>query len=186
MIVEVWCPGPSLKPVDTINHIVAVNRAALSIPADAGGGVHWAVSRDKSMVEAVDRWIHDTYGDVPEAIQRNQRQWRYLTDDANVLRIATLTDIPVYGTSLLARWQADGMRFKYSKIVALALAASIMPDSGEQNRIIIRGDDMAGTLDWDGVAAGDRRDEARWESERKDTEKAAAILRNVGIELEWV
>lgn len=163
--VEVWCPGPSLVPhvVPAGRWVVTVNRAALAVGPVAVR--HAIVARDVEVL----RELAGSQDAVYPCLVMTDPAWRFAALDLFPRALVTVqTDLT----------QCSDFPFKRSKIVALALAHMLGAEVIE-----LHGDDCDGTMDWDGVAAGNRRTPERWDSERAETDMVVALLDKRGTKV---
>jgi hypothetical protein len=175
--VEIWCPGQSLVPHHPVGEwVITVNRASAAWHewrySQYGTDARWwHVSRDVEQLRAMREMIG--YGLVaPDCITSSK---------AYGFECATMFPDSRY---LPFEWTdafCGSLRFKLTKIVALAVAHMM-----GARKIVMHGDDMAGTADWDGtVLPGYDRTDERWEKERRDTEAAVKLLEQRGTSVEW-
>lgn len=160
---ELWCPGPSLVPHEpTTDWVVTVNRAALALWPWRHQCSHWGVVHDADTAIK----LHATGEFVPDCV---------LTDAGSIFEVcAAMPRIFVYPHEWL-RFKCGNLRFKYSKVEALALCHLM-----GAKEIVLHGDDMSGTLDWDGVRGGTYRTSERWQAEQRDTQQAVEFLASQG------
>jgi hypothetical protein len=154
--VAILCPGPSLSSTypgrDGYNVVIGVNRAATAFLCDL-----WAALDVQMIVDNAGKVLGaplllstaDTIGTIPAHgvhWPRSLQQDKYL--DA----------IPY-----LLGWSPDSIGWtSLSCTSAIAYAVSI-----HATAIDLYGADWAGTLDFDGMAAGENRAEPRWAMEKR-------------------
>lgn len=163
MTVNILCPGPSLAdarpyPVDLT---IAVNRAALTFPCD------WWAAVDRTLVTKIG-------GEVKPGprLLTNAMSLESLTRRKSPWAAGAMTTDSMMGFCPVASWTLRTMT------CAMVLAAKLGATA-----INLYGHDMAGTLDFDGVAAGEMRDVARWDSERVIYGNLVAWLTERGVEI---
>jgi hypothetical protein len=168
------CPGPSLARLAMLppcDCVLAVNRAALRWACDVWCALdHWS-EKPGCTPGGVRNWAKDVIGSPllltcrgsADAVAKRQ-PWRGAVEAIESFRDAC----PVKGWTL------------YSATAALVYAAQ------SHQRITVYGADMAGTLDFDNAAAGVKRDEARWQSERYIWGEVVAALKQRGVEVNRV
>lgn len=172
MLAAILCPGPSLAKLDEVPRadiIVAVNRAAIRWQCDAWACLdHWSINDG-----GIRGWQGQVIGSPQlvtsrgsfQALASHQCPWRggvMLIDDL----LAWLPLVPGKSWTL------------YTATAALAYTAW-----RGAKRIEVYGADMVGTLDYDGVAAGSKRHELRWEGEREIWRATVEQLGERGVEV---
>lgn len=158
------CPGPSLANLlgDELRHdhctLIGVNRAAIAFDCDV-----WACLDS----DAVAKFHKDVIG---SPILLTTRSTPMVIGRAGIVwpKTFNLSDLDAYYPSDRDIWWA-----KYSATTALVYAAA-----HGAKRIDVFGADMIGTLDYDGVPGGERRDENRWIEERQIWDRLVAVLSN--------
>lgn len=163
MNARILCPGPSLaayEPDDFGGPIIGINRAATAYACD------WWACIDLETVLANAKQVKGKPG-----LLTNHATAQSLPHFAEIRLIESLFDAWPRTPAAYSIYSATS-----GAVLAAALGATV---------IDVYGCDLAGTLDWDGTAAGKWRTDDRWKSERELWMLLRDVLAGRGVTLNF-
>lgn len=172
MLATLLCPGPSLNRYSGGfgGLRLAVNRAALKWPVDVWCCLDWTCQCADGSVGAIRGWSELVLGNP-----------LLLTSAASLASLARHR-IEWPGKSLsVETWWDKWPRAGWSTLSATT--ALVYAAERGATLIEVWGADMAGTADYDGREAGEKRDAERWQRERQIWAETVATLDRRGVEV---